>query len=65
MVTRKLITCIRKPNIRLQRSRIVRWARHVAHIGENRIAYRVFGEETRRENVANPRAQGGGYETAI
>ena len=46
MVMRKFITGIRKSSIRLQRSRIVRWAGHVAHMGENRIAYKVFGGET-------------------
>ena len=32
--------------VRVIRSRRMRWAGHVARMGEMRVAYRVFGEDT-------------------
>jgi hypothetical protein len=34
------------PSIRVSKSRRIRWARHVAHMGARRVIYGVFGGET-------------------
>ena len=49
-ITRSLVICTVQTNInRVNKSRRMRWAGHVARTGENRSAYRVLAEIPQRK----------------
>jgi hypothetical protein len=55
---RSFITCTLENIIRMNKSRGMRWAGNVAHVGEKRNAYRIFvGKPVGKRPLGRPRCR--------